>query len=178
MAIAFGELPAGVTGGTPPITNVGIYDSVREVVVSFDAGTYTVAEGEMVAVTVSLDMDPQRQVLIPLTKTEQSGIAGSDYGGLPASVTFESGETSKSFTFSATDDTADDDGESVGIGFGRLPAGVSTGSVSTTTFTITDNDDPEVTVSFSAAMFGVTEGATVTVTVTLDKDPERQVVVP
>ena len=84
VAIAFGELPAGVTGGTPPITNVGIYDSVREVVVSFDAGTYTVAEGEMVAVTVSLDMDPQRQVLIPLTKTEQSGIAGSDYGGLPA----------------------------------------------------------------------------------------------
>ena len=178
VAIAFGELPAGVTGGTPPITNVGIYDSVREVVVSFDAGTYTVAEGEMVAVTVSLDMDPQRQVLIPLTKTEQSGIAGSDYGGAPSSVTFVSGETSKTFTFSATDDTADDEGESVGIGFGTLPAGVSAGSVTITTFTITDEDDPEVTVSFSAAMFGVSEGATVTVTVTLDKDPERQEVVP
>ncbi len=176
VAIAFGELPAGVIAGTPPVTNVGIYASVPEVVVSFDAGTYTVAEGEMVAVTVSLDMDPQRQVMVPLTRTEQSGIAGSDYSGLPASVTFESGETSKSFTFSAAEDTTSDGGESVQIGFGTLPVDVTLGATSTTTVSITDVVPVEV--SFGAGTYTASEGGTVTVTVTLNGDPERQVVVP
>ena len=176
VAIAFGELPAGVIAGTPPVTNVGIYASVPEVAVSFDAGTYTVAEGEMVAVTVSLDMDPQRQVMVPLTRTEQSGIAGSDYSGLPASVTFESGETSKSFTFSAAEDTTSDGGESVQIGFGTLPVDVTLGATSTTTVSITDVVPVEV--SFGAGTYTASEGGTVTVTVTLNGDPERQVVVP
>ena len=47
--------------------------------------------------------------------------------------------TSESFTFTATDDTIDDDGESVQLGFGALPTGVSTGGTATSTVNITDN---------------------------------------
>ena len=60
---------------------------------------------------------------------------------MPSSVTFDAGDTSKTFDFAATADTEDDDGESVLLGFGSsLPAGVSAGSPSETTVSITDDD--------------------------------------
>ena len=44
----------------------------------------------------------------------------------PQEVTFNAGETEKSFTFAATQDDIDDDGESVKLGFDSpLPAGVT-----------------------------------------------------
>ena len=53
------------------------------------------------------------------------------------SLTFESGVTGQSVTFSATADNEDDDGETVTIGFDTLPAGVTeAGSGSETVVTI------------------------------------------
>ena len=92
--------------------------------------------------TVTLSADPEREVVIPLTTTEQDGATGADYSDLPESVTFESGDTSKTFTFEATDDTLDDDGESVKLGFGAMQAGVTSGDTAESTVSITDNDDP------------------------------------
>ena len=65
-----------------------------------------------------------------------------------ASVTFNSGDTEKSITFAATDDSVDDDGESVLLGFGTLPTGVSLGINGESTVNITDNDLPSVTVRY------------------------------
>ena len=65
------------------------------------------------AVTVTLSADPERTVVVPLTKSNQGGASDADYSGVPDSVSFNSGETSKSFTFTAAQDTVDDDGESV-----------------------------------------------------------------
>ena len=152
---------------------------VPSVTVSFEQGTYTVAEGGTVEVTVTLDPDPERTVTIPITKANQDGASNADYSGVPANVTFNNGDTSESFTFTATDDTVDDDDESVQLGFGVLPTGVSTGgSTPTSTVSITDNDDPAVVVSFGSAAYTVAEGGTVEVTVTLDSDPERTVTIP
>ena len=147
--------------------------------VSFGAATYTAAEGGTATVTVTLSADPERAVAIPVTKTNQSGASAADYSGVPASVTFDAGDTSKTFDFAATADTADDDGESVKLGFGSgLPVGVSEGSPSETTVSITDDDDPQVTVSFGAATYRAIEGGTATVTVELSADPERTVAIP
>ena len=63
-------------------------------------------------------------------------------------ITFNAGDTSKSFDFSATDDTIDDDDESVKLEFRSLPHRVSAGDPDQTIVNITDNDDPQVTVSF------------------------------
>ena len=53
-------------------------------------------------------MDPERTVVVPLTAAVQGGASSpGDYSGVPASVSFGAGETSKSFTFTAA---ADDDG--------------------------------------------------------------------
>ena len=125
---------------------------------------------------------------IPLTRSNQDGASNADYTGVPASVTFTSGDTVKSFTFTATQDTVDDDGESVRLAFGTLPTRVSAVSPAATTVVIDDDDVPVVTVSFASASYSVAESDDpntanmtenqVEVTVTLSADPERTVAVP
>ena len=176
MKLAFGALPTGVTAGATDETTVSITDDDDpQVTVSFGASTYTAAEGGTATVTVSLSADPERTVEVRITATNQSGATSADYSGVPTSVTFDAGDTSKTFDFAATQDTEDDDGESVKLAFGALPAGVRAGAPSETTVSITDDDDPAVTVSFGAATYTAAEGGTATVTVTLSADPERTV---
>ena len=97
---------------------------------------------------------------------------------MPNNVTFASGDTSKTITFTAVDDSADDDDETVALDFGTPPSGVTAGTTSTTTVNITDDDVPAVTVMFGASAYTAAEGGQVEVTVTLSADPERTVVVP
>ena len=200
VKLTFGTLPTGVTEGTTKETVVSITDDdVPSVTVSFGSATYSVEETDdtsttedkenEVAVTVTLSADPERTVTIPIVKADQGGASSSDYSGVPANVVFNSGDTSKTFTFSATQDTVDDDGESVKLTFGMtLPTGVTEGSTKETVVSITDDDAPSVTVSFGAAAYSVdeTDDTTTTedkeneavVTVTLSADPERTVTIP
>ena len=199
VTLGFGTMPTGVSAGTTSTTSVAITDDdVPSVTVAFGSATYTVAESDdasttmvkenEVTVTVTLSADPERTVTIPITKTNQGGATSADYSGVPASVVFNSGETSKTFTFAATADTVDDDGESVTLGFGTFPSGVSAGTTSTTAVSITDDDVPSVTVAFGSATYSVdeTDDTTTmsvkeneaTVTVTLSADPERTVTIP
>ena len=191
VKLSFGaSLPAGVSAGTTDEATVSITDDdVPSVTVSFGSAVYTVAESDdsdttnvtenTVEVTVTLSADPERTVVIPIEKTNQGGATTADYSGVPQNVTFDSGETSKSFTFTAAHDTVDDDGESVKLSFGAsLPAGVSAGTTDEATVSITDDDDPQVTVAFGQSTYSAAEGSTVTVKVTLSADPERTVVIP
>ena len=101
-----------------------------------------VNEGGSVTVTVRLDAAPGRtlDMSIPLTATSTEGAWPGDYT-LPASITFGAGQTSKTFTFRAVQDTRQEDEETVILGFGApLPAGVAVGSQATATVTLTDND--------------------------------------
>ena len=180
VKLAFGTMPAQVTGGATGEAVVSITDDDAPalVAVSFGQSTYSVAEGSAVTITVQLDDDPEKTVTVPVSATGQNGASADDYSGVPAFVTFNSGDTSQSFSFSATADAVDDDGESVALAFGTLPAGVTAGTTGTATVSITDNDLPAVTVSFGAAAYSVAEGGTVEVTVTLDAAPEREVTIP
>ena len=78
-------------------------------------------EADTVTVTVTLDADPERTVVIPINVDNQNGATPGDYSGVPASVSFSATETSKTFSFAATHDTLDDDDESVELSF-RRPA--------------------------------------------------------
>ena len=115
---------------------------------------------------------------VPIIKTNQGGASDTDYSGVPSGLTFSSGETEKSFSFTAVQDTDDDDDESVLLAFGTLPTGVSAGANSEATVNITDDDVPAVTVSYEQSSYTVGEGSSVTVKVTLSADPERTVTVP
>ena len=179
VKLTFGTLPAGVSEGTTKEATVAITDDdVPSVAVSFERSSYTVAEGSDVTVKVKLSADPEREVVIPLSTTDQGGASSSDYSGVPANVTFQSGDTEKSFTFTAEADDLDDDGESVKLSFGTLPTGVSEGTTGEATVNITDDDVPSVTVSFERSSYTVAEGSDVTVKVKLSADPEREVVIP
>ena len=111
--------------------------------------------------------------------------SNSDYSGIPASLTFNPGDTEKTFT--ATHDTVDDDDESVKLSFGALPQQVSDGTTVEATVNITD-DAPEVTVSFEMSSYTVAESDDtstmdeeehkVSVKVVLSADPERTVTIP
>ena len=190
--LGFGVLPGGitVTTGQADEATVSITDDdVPSVTVSFGSAAYTVAESDdsdttdltenTVEVTVTLSADPERTVVIPIEKTNEGGATTADYSGVPQNVTFDSGDTSKSFTFTAAHDTVDDDSESVKLSFGAtLPAGVSAGTPPTSAVTITDDDVPQVAVAFGQSAYTAVEGSTVTVEVTLSADPERTVVIP
>ena len=112
----------------------------RAVKVSFAAGSYAVTEGGSVTVTVQLDTAPGRTLDIPLAATSTTGAWPGDYS-LPESVTFSASQTTRTVTFRATQDTRQEDEETVTLGFGApLPAGVSVGSQAEATVTLTDND--------------------------------------
>ena len=180
VKLSFNSLPAGVAEGTIKDTVVSINDDdlPADVDVEFGQGSYTVAEGSSVTVTVTLSEDPERTVTIPVSKANQDGASNSDYSGVPANVVFNSGETSKTFSFTATSDTDDDDGESVKLSFGTLPAGVTEGTTNETTVSITDDDVPSVTVSFENSAYSVDEGSSETIKVILSAEPERAVAIP
>ena len=179
VKLTFGSLPTGVTEGTTNETVVSITDDdVPAVAVSYEQGTYTVAEGSSTSVKVKLSADPERQVVVIITKAEEDGASPGDYSGVPTSVTFNSGDTEKTFDFTATQDTVDDDGESVKLTFGTLPTGVTEGTTNETVVSITDDDVPAVTVSYEQATYTVAEGSSITVKVKLDVAPERTVTVP
>ena len=175
VAIGFGDLPSRVSGGAE--TTVSIQDDDDPaVMMSFGSSSYEVPEGGTVEVTVVLSADPEREVSIPLVRTHRGGASAADYSGVPASITFSSGVTTRTFEFEAAADSEDDDGESVAIGFGDLPSRVNGGAE--TTVSIQDDDDPAVMVSFGSSSYEVPEGGTVEVTVVLSGDPEREVSIP
>ena len=148
------------------------------VTVMFGQDSQGVGEGETVNVTIRLSADPERTVTISITSTGQSGAGSGDYS-VPASVTFNEGDTEKTIAFMATEDEEDDDDESVKLSFGSsLPARVSEGTRTETTLNIGDDDDPTVTVTFGQTAYTVDEGATQQVTVTVSADPERTIIIP
>ena len=106
VKLGFGSaLPARVSTGTRTETTLNIGDDDDPVVtVMFAQTTHTVDEGDTQQVTVSVSADPERTIIIPIGTTHQGTASGADYSGVPPSVTFNAGETSKTFDFAATQD--------------------------------------------------------------------------
>ena len=181
-----GPLPDRVSAGTTHETTVSINDDDHPVLtVNFGAGAYSVEESDdtstgdkqenEVTVMVTLSAAPEREVTIPIQRTNQ-GASDSDYSGVPTSVTVGATETEQTFTFTAEHDTEDDDDESVKLSFGGpLPDRVSAGTTHETTVSINDDDVPAVEVSFELATYTVPEGSGFTVKVKLNAAPERTV---
>ena len=189
VKLSFGALPTGVNPGTKDNTTVSITDDdyPANVSISFEQDTYTAQEGGSVAVKLTLNQAPERAVTIHLEKTNQ-GAGEDDYSGVPDMVSFGAEETENTFTVEATQDSVDDDGESVKVALSNLPTGLSEGSNNHTVITITDDDVPAVTVSFEHATYTVAESDDPTTTevqeniatikVKLSADPERTVTIP
>ena len=149
------------------------------VTVGFGQATYTVAEGGMVEVAVTLSAAHQgvREITVPVVAAATT-TAPADEFSVPGSVTFGAGESTKTFTLTINQDAEDDDEEFVQLGFGAVPDGVSAGATSETRVDITDDDDPQVAVSFGSFTYAVDEGSSVSVVVNLNLNPERTIAIP
>jgi len=148
--------------------------SPPEVQVSFASASYTAAEGTTAQITVQLDTASRRTVVVPLSAAFYGGAAAADFGTLPTSVTFAAEETSKTLEIEVFGDFLRDPGESVVLAIGSaLPNGVTQGTPSQTTITITDTDPPDFVVSFVSATYTAAEGTTVNVTIKLDAPSEN-----
>ena len=98
--------------------------------------------------------------------------ADQNYAAVPVSgtfdVTFEAGDSAAYFAIRALPDSVFENDEKVVLEFGALPAGITTGNPSVTTFHLIDTQ----TVSFGANSYSATEGGPgATVTVNLDYAP-------
>ena len=187
VALWFGNPPNGrVSIGDGPITaTVALADNdgLEPVTVSFGAATYKATEGGSDAtVRVELGTAPGRSVTVPLTTDPGGGATAADYSGIPETVTFGASQTSRTFTVTATEDTVDDGGESVSIGFGTLPAGVSAGSPAGATVALADGSQMRsVVVNFgtsTSVVPRVREGVRSRFTLSLDRNPLRPVTIP
>ena len=169
------QFPGLQTGSTDE-TVVSIGDIVTDQLVAVDFGqsTYSVNEGASVPITITLATAPSSSVTIPLTITAEGDATSPDYS-VPSSVTFDSGDTSETITFSATLDADTDPGESVKIELGTLPMGYAAGARTETTVSI---NDLSVFVNFGAASYDVKENEDVEITVTLSPALGSEVTIP
>ena len=151
-------------------------------VVSFAADAVSVAEnvtGGMAQVTVQLSASPTTQITIPVSTTNGTATAGTDYTALTQNVVFASGASGadlmQTVNIAITDDTLDELDETFTVSLGMLPSTVSGGG--SVTVTITDDDVPAV--SFTAGTAGVAESAgTVTATVQLSISSATELTIP
>ena len=116
-------------------------DEAASLTVSYGAAAYRALEGGA-AVSVSVGLSPaaDRAVDVPIAVTAGAGTEAGDYavaGLTGGQLSFASGASSQSFTITANVD-ADVDAETVALGFGPLPAGVSAGTPSSATVTLVD----------------------------------------
>ena len=131
-SIAADSQHVAVTAVTPPSTPT----------VSFSSPSYSVNEGATSTITVRLSRASGQRLDIPIMVSDGTAQSG-DYsvsGLANGKVSFAIGDTSKTFSIRANQDT-DCDGGTVDLRFGTLPTGVSKGSPSTSTLTIDDPDE-------------------------------------
>ena len=138
VVLGFGTLPEGVAQGTVSQATITILDVPS---VSFGASGYSATEGgENAVVTVRLSEARPEDLTVPLTVQGGGGATPEDWSGVPAAVTFSAGQTSKTFTVVAVDDTAEDDDEMVHLGFGSLPSGFNAGPIASATVTLMNDE--------------------------------------
>ncbi len=117
----------------PPVPTVGA--------VQFGAATYTGAEGGgSIAVTLTRTGGTTGALTVSVTATGGTATSGTDFTGVPATVTFAAGQTTATLVIPVLDDTTAEGTETVTLALSGPTGGATLGTQTTTTLTITDND--------------------------------------
>ncbi len=139
------------------VDDVRIY-TCSSTTVQFNSPTYNVTEnGGSATITAILNAVSSNTVTVNYATSNGSAAAGSDYTAASGTLTFSPGATSQTFSVPITNDTLDEDDETISIALGG-PTNASLGTQSSTTLTILDNDAAP-TVQFSSANYSASEGA-------------------
>jgi hypothetical protein len=162
--------PAGGAGlGSPSVTTVTIIDDETGMSVRFSAATYTATEAAGQATITVNRVGGTAGVVTVDYATTGGGTAvpgiGGDYTPVSGTLTFATGQTSRTFTVPVLDDDVADGPKTVALVL-RNPVGALLGAPPSATLTLTDNDVAG-TIQFGAPQYWAEEGGgTVNVTVT------------
>ncbi|HEX6287888.1 MAG TPA: Calx-beta domain-containing protein, partial [Herpetosiphonaceae bacterium] len=129
--------PSNATLGAPSSATLTINANDT---LTFSASSYRVNESSSAAtITVKLSGPSSIPVTVEYATSNGTATAGSDYTATSGILTFNPGETSKTFAVPFINDTVDEPDETVTISLGN-PGNAVLGSPATTTLTIVDND--------------------------------------
>lgn len=139
------------TGAATLVGAIGsLPGTVRDIAVappatlSFAATTVNGTEGGTAVVTVTRFGDTSGTSSVDVVATGGSASAGSDFTGLPVTVSFAPGETSKTVTVTLPEDAVIEGSETVTLGFTNVTGGVA-GKLNVATINLADNDFPDTT---------------------------------
>ncbi|MCX6049044.1 MAG: hypothetical protein NT075_28415, partial [Chloroflexi bacterium] len=157
--------------GTPAVATLTITDNDNPPTVQFSATAYQASETSGTAsIAVTLQAASGLTVTVHYASSNSSALAGSDYQAVNGDLTFNPGETNKTFTVTLVADSLVESSETVHLALSN-PSHASLGVPSSAVLTILDANStpPAPVVQFSAATYLVNEQAgVVTVTVTLN----------
>ncbi len=140
--------PNGATLGSPSTTTVTIVDDDSLPTVYFSSASYSVNEnGGSVSITANLSKSSPQTVTVNYASNNISATSGSDYTAASDILTFSTGQTSKSFSVTIINDTANEGNETFGLTLSS-PNGATLGAPSTATVMIVDDDQQPLIKSF------------------------------
>jgi Leucine-rich repeat (LRR) protein/pimeloyl-ACP methyl ester carboxylesterase len=147
------------------------------ITVQFSSSNYSIGEdGGSASIQVSLGVSSDRTITVNYTTSNGTATAGSDYTARNEILTFNPGETSKSFTVPILEDTPDENDETINLTLSN-PTNATLGTPANATLTIADNDNPPE-VQFSSTSYSVGEnGGLVSIQVTLSAASGKPVTV-
>ncbi|MFL5801814.1 MAG: Calx-beta domain-containing protein, partial [Roseiflexaceae bacterium] len=135
VAGAAGADPSPANDGANETTSVTPLPSVR-----FSAASYNVGEGAGTAtITAQLSAASDRQVTVHYAASNGTAIAPGDYSASAGTLTFDPGQTSKSFPVSIANDALHEPNETVQLALSE-PGGAILGTPASAALTIVDND--------------------------------------
>jgi len=134
---------------------------------AFNASSYSIAEtGGTATISVSRTGGTSGTVSVSYATSNGTATAGADFTVATNTLTFNDGETDKTFTVAIINDTTPETNETLTIALANPTGGAKIGEPDTTQLTIVDNDALAGTIAFSAATYPTTEDAgAVTITV-------------
>jgi subtilase family protein/Calx-beta domain-containing protein/CARDB protein len=163
----------GAILGTPSVATVTITDNDPAGAVQFSQNSFAAVEGRTATITVTRT-GTAGPVTVDFATAAGSATATDDYSDTSGTLTFQAGETTKTFTVTTASDSLTEGSESVSLTLSNPTNGLALGSQSTATLWILDE---EQSIQFGAAAYSVIEGGSVVVSVTRSGVPAGTVTV-
>ncbi|MGH3371547.1 MAG: Calx-beta domain-containing protein, partial [Nocardioidaceae bacterium] len=147
----------GAVLGQAPSAVLTILENDEGGVVKLGAATYAVSEAAgFVTILVTRTNGAAGPVTVDYATSDVTATAGVDYTAVSGTLTFQAGQTLRSFTVPVISDTVEDGNKTFTATLSNVTGGATLGAPNPAVVTIVNNDEGGL-VQFSLAVYDVTE---------------------